>query len=138
MTLHEGIAWNISFQTIQTSRGMSVEKENCDSIEFRLVYPRNTGAKKDNNSCKTIVKIEQRYMQDLGIKQGDVVKISGSTKSTAAVCLQADPGELEELMASSPDPEVEYLNDPGKKMQFPPGAIAYGPVSYNVDPKTYL
>ncbi len=114
-------------------RGCQMAKENNDSIEFRLVYPRRTKIDEKDNNCKTIVKIEPRHMQSLGIKQGDVVKVSGNTKSTAAVCLQADPGELEELAALSPDPVVEYLNNPKKKMQFPPRAIIYGPVSCNVD-----
>lgn len=108
--------------------------EDSSSIEFRTFHPRRAGTgEKGSDACKTVVKIEQRYMQNLGIRKGDVVKVSGNTKSTAAVCLPTEPGELEEIAAMSPDPEVEYLNNPEKKMQFPPRAIIYGPISCNVD-----
>ena len=57
-------------------------------------------------------------MQTLRIREGDVVKVSGGTKTTATICFQTEPKELEEITALHPDLEVEYLNNPEKRGNF--------------------
>ena len=54
-----------------------------NSVEFSVVHKRrrNRSEKNDDpHQCKTIVKIEPKYMQKIGIHEGDIVKISGITK----------------------------------------------------------
>ena len=108
--------------------------ENDDnSVEFSVVYKRRDRSEKndDPHQCKTIVKIELKYMQKIGIHEGDIVKISGITKNTAAICLPMSNLDLQEIVA--PKMEVEFLNNPGKKIHPHPKIIIYGPVSCNVD-----
>ena len=105
-----------------------------NSVEFSVVHKRrrNRSEKNDDpHQCKTIVKIEPKYMQKIGIHEGDIVKISGITKNTAAICLPMSNSDLQEIVA--PKMEVEFLNNPGKKMHPHPKIIIYGPVSCNVD-----
>ena len=102
--------------------------------KFRVVCRRRQRAgdiKDDPNWCKTIAKVESRYMRKFGIKEGDVVRISGSTKSTAAICLPMSDSDMQETDES--EREVEFLDDPEKRARRYPGIILCGPVSCNVD-----
>jgi hypothetical protein len=107
-----------------------------NSVEFSVVYKRrnriDTTTENDSHQCKTVVKIEPQYMQKFGIKEGDIVKISGNTKSTVAICLPMSDSDLQEINAA-PQMEVEFLNNPEKKAQYYPKIILYDPVLYNVD-----
>ncbi|KFM22159.1 hypothetical protein AAA799B03_00181 [Marine Group I thaumarchaeote SCGC AAA799-B03] len=108
--------------------------ENNDApIEFRVIYKRRnrTENNDDPHQCKTIVKIEPHYMKKFGIKEGEIVKISGNTKSTAAICLPMSDSDFQET--DEPEMEVEFLNNPEKKVQHFPKIILYGHVSCNVD-----
>ena len=71
-------------------------------------------------------------MQKLGIKQGDIVKVSGKTKSTAAIYYPMTLLDLQKT--ETPEMKVEFLNNPEKKVQPLPKIILNGPVSCNVDP----
>ncbi|KAF6245438.1 hypothetical protein [Nitrosopumilus sp. b2] len=106
---------------------------NDNSIEFRVVHKRRNRLENnvDPYQCKTIVKIEPQYMQKFGIREGDIVRISGNTKSTAAICLLMSDSDLQEI--DTREIEVEYLNNPEKKAPQYPKIILYGPVSCNVD-----
>ena len=57
--------------------------------------------------------IEPKYMQKIGIREGDIVKISGITKNTAAVCLPMSNSDLQEIVA--PKMEVEFFEQSWKK-----------------------
>ncbi|BDQ30343.1 hypothetical protein NZNM25_10160 [Nitrosopumilus zosterae] len=107
--------------------------ENNNSIEFRVIHKRRNRNENndDPHQCKTIVKIEPHYMQRFGIKEGEIVKISGNTKNTVAMCLPMSDSDLQEI--DTREIEVEFLNNPEKKVQHPPKIILYGPVSCNVD-----
>ena len=75
--------------------------ENDDnSVEFSVVYKRRDRSEKndDPHQCRTIVKIEPKYMQKIGIHKGDIVKISGITKNTAAICLPMSNLDLQEIV----------------------------------------
>ena len=102
-------------------------------IKFRVVCRRRrvVDHKDDSSWCKTVVKMESQHMQKFGIKEGDVVRISGSTKSTAAICLQMSDADMQEI--DEPDRVVEFLDDPKRKAHCYPRIILYGPVSCNVD-----
>lgn len=103
-------------------------------IRFRVVCRRRRGAgggEDDPGRCGTAVKVEPLYMREFGIREGDIVKISGGAKSTAAICLPMSDSEMRE--ADEPEMEVEFLNDPGRRARRYPGIILCGPVSCNVD-----
>lgn len=111
-----------------------MDGDDSDRIKFRVVRRRRQRAvdrKDDSGWCKTVVKIESQHMQKFGIKEGDVVRISGSTKSTAAICLPMSDSDMQET--GEPEREVEFLDDPGRKARRYPRIILYGPVSCNVD-----
>ncbi|MGY5149671.1 MAG: hypothetical protein ACW9W3_06380 [Candidatus Nitrosopumilus sp. bin_68KS] len=113
--------------------GIAMTDDDNNSIEFRVVHKRRNRieSKDDPHQCKTIVKIEPHYMQKFGIKEGEIVKISGNTKSTAAICLPMSDLDFDEV--DLPEMEVEFLNNPDKKAPHYPKIILYGPVSCNVD-----
>ena len=108
-------------------------ENNDDSIEFRVIHKRRNRHENndDPHQCKTIVKIEPHYMQEFGIKEGDIVKISGNIKSTAAICLPMSDADFQEV--DEPELQVEFLNNPEKKAEHFPKILLYGPVSCNVD-----
>ena len=80
-----------------------------DSITFRI-YPAD-----EDDQCKSVVRIGRKHMQQLDIKEGDVVKIEGNTKSTAAVCLALD--ETKDYVTNNNtriyDVEIEYKSKDG-------------------------
>ena len=75
-----------------------------DYLMFRA-YPAD-----EDDQCKSVVRIGRTYMQQLDIKEGDVVRLEGNTKSTAAVCLALD--ENKNYVANKNtriyDVEIEY------------------------------
>lgn len=103
-------------------------------IRFRVVckrWRRTRGGKDDSDRCETTVKVEPRHMQEFGITAGDVVRISGYTRSTAAICLPMADSEMRET--DEPEVEVEFLDNPGRKAHRYPRIILSRQVSRNVD-----
>lgn len=82
-----------------------------NSITFRSYNLEN------DDCCKTIVKIELGYMEKLGIKEGDIIKVAGK-ESAMAFCFSLNKEELEK--AKSQDPQIEYLNPDHKEIEYPP------------------
>mgnify|MGYP001948884991 CR=1 FL=1 len=66
----------------------------------------------EDDQCKSVIRIEKKHMQQLDIKEGDVVKLEGNTKSTAVVCLALD--ETKNYVTNRNtriyDVEIEYKN----------------------------
>lgn len=58
---------------------------------------------------KTWVRIDEKYMQVLGVKSGDIVKISGS-RTTGAICLPLDPESKQSHV------DVIYHDESSKKI----------------------
>lgn len=82
----------------------------AESLSFRA----NRMYREDK--CKTLVRIEPDFMEKLGVKSGDIVKVTGKD-SCAAFCFPLDEEELEKLKLQ--DVKVEYLNQPDKKIDYP-------------------
>ncbi|MCH9659106.1 hypothetical protein K0U27_10565 [archaeon] len=59
-------------------------EKNKDSIAFRI-HPAD-----EDDQCKSVVRIGKKHMQQLDIKEGEVIKLEGNTKSTVATCLALD------------------------------------------------
>jgi len=95
-------------------------ENNDDSIEFKMIYKRRNRLENDDDphQCKTVVKIEPHYMKKFGINEGEVFRISGNIKSTAAICLPMSDADFQEV--DKPEPEVQFLNNPEKKAQHYP------------------
>jgi len=55
-------------------------------------------------------------MDKLGIKEGDVIKVTGKD-SVIAFCFSANLEEIEK--AKSQDPSIEYLNPDHKEIEYP-------------------
>ena len=70
----------------------------------------------NDDRTKTLVKIESDYMDKLGIKDGDIVKVSGNC-SAMAFCFSLNKDELER--AKSQDPQIEYLNPDHVETEYP-------------------
>ncbi|QLH06780.1 hypothetical protein [Nitrosopumilus ureiphilus] len=102
------------------------EKDN--SIIFR-----SYGFENDDR-CKTIVKIESDYMDRLGIKEGDIVKVTGKD-SAMAFCFSLNQEELEK--AESQDLPIEYLNPDHEEIEYP-RVIMSSPVHCNACPSGRL
>jgi len=68
------------------------------------------------DKCKTIARIEQKYMNDLGIQSGDIVKVTGKD-SAAAFCFPLGEDDLNKTKLQ--DVKIEYLNQPSKKTEYP-------------------
>ncbi len=66
----------------------------------------------EDDQCKSVVRIGQSHMKQLDIKQGNVVKLEGTTKSTAAICfaLDEDRNYVTNKNARIYDVEIEYKN----------------------------
>lgn len=111
---------------------MAGEDDN-NQIRFEVVCRRRrtAGDKDDSGPCETTVRVEPRYMRELGITAGDVVRISGGARSAAAICLPMSDPDMRET--DEPDMEVEFLGDPGRKARRYPRIILSGQVSRNVD-----
>ena len=64
----------------------------------------------EEDQCKSIVRIGRKHMQQLDIKEGEIVRLEGNTKSTAAACLVLD--ETKNYVTSKNariyDIEIEY------------------------------
>ena len=90
---------------------MESNTDSGDSITFRS-YP----LERREEHSETIVKIEQDYMDKLGIKEGDIVKIVGSD-TAMAFCHSLNNEELEK--ARIQQPEIEYLNSDHKEIDYP-------------------
>ena len=102
------------------------EKDN--SIIFRSYNLEN------DDRCKTIVKIESDYMDKLGIKEGDIVKVTGKD-SAMAFCFSLNKEELEK--AESQDLPIEYLNPDHEEIEYP-RVIMSSPVHCNACPSRRL
>ena len=87
-----------------------------------------------DDGYKTIVKIESDYMDKLGIKDGDIVKISGKCNAMA-FCFSLNNKELQK--AKSQEPEMEYLN-PGHKEADYPRILMSSPIHSNACPSRRL
>ena len=53
------------------------------SFPSYLVFRANPADETDQ--CKSVVRIAKKYMRQLNIQEGDVVRLEGNTKNTAAV-----------------------------------------------------
>ena len=84
-------------------------ENNKDSIAFRI-HPAD-----EDDQCKSVVRIGKKHMQQIDIKEGDVVKLEGNTKSTAATCLALD--ETKNYVTNNNtriyDVEIEYKSKDG-------------------------
>ena len=85
---------------------MSSESDQRQSCLLFRPHPAD-----EDDQCKSVVRIGEKHMQQLGLKEGDVVQIEGNTKSTAAVCLALD--ETKSYVTNSSnvriyDVEIEY------------------------------
>ena len=69
-----------------------------------------------DDKCKTLVRIEPDLMEKLGVKSGDVVKVTGKD-SCAAFCFPLDEEELEKIKLQ--DIKIEYIKEPEKKIEYP-------------------
>jgi hypothetical protein len=68
------------------------------------------------DKCQTLVRIDPDSMEKLGVKSGDIVKVTGKD-SCAAFCFPLDEEEQEKLKLQ--DIKVEYINQPEKKLDYP-------------------
>ena len=108
--------------------------DDDSQIRFRVVCRRRRrarGGEDDFGLRKTTVKVEPRHMQEFGITAGDMVRISGGARSTAAICLPMSDSEMRET--DEPEMEVEFLDDPGRKAHRYPRIILSRQISRNVD-----
>jgi len=87
-------------------------------IIFR-VYPPSVG-----DLLSTTIRIEKNQMNKLGIKTGEIVKVTGM-RSTAATCLPLDDG-----FSVSSDPEITYLGNTSVLPQARPGGITMENLSH--------
>ena len=113
------------------------DEDDSNQIEFRVLDGRlhGTGNREDDSRrCMAIVKVEPRCMREFGIEDGEIVKITGGVRSTAAICLPMSESDIQET--DEHEVEVEFLNDPGRKARRHPGIILHGQVSCNVDVAT--
>lgn len=99
-----------------------------NSITFRSYNLEN------DERCKTIVKIESEYMDKLGIKEGDIIRVTGKD-SAMAFCFSANQEEIEK--AKSQDPQIEYLNPNHKEVEYPQ-VLMSSPVHCNACPSRRL
>jgi len=106
------------------------ENNNSDnSISFKSYPPLE-----HDDRHKTMVKIESDYMQKLGIKEGDIVKVTGKD-SAMAFCFSLNKEELEK--AKSQEPQIEYLNPDHKEIDYP-SIILSGRIYNNACPSRRL
>lgn len=80
------------------------------SITFRSFSLEN------DDHCKTIIKIEPKHMEKLGISEGDIVQVTGKDK-TVAFCFSLNQKELEKT--KSHEIPIEYLNPSHKEIEYP-------------------
>ena len=65
----------------------------------------------EEDQCKSVIRIDRKYMQQLNIKEGDVIRLEGNTKSAAAVCLALeDKNYVTDKNAKIYDIDIEYKN----------------------------
>ena len=107
---------------------MEANDNSDNSITFRS-YPLER-----DDRCKTIVKIESDYMDKLGIKEGDIVKISGKCNAMA-FCFLLNQEELEK--AKSQEVQIEYLNPGHVEIEYP-RILMSGPIHSNACPSRRL
>ena len=110
------------------------DEDGGGQIEFRVVYKRRRGTgthEDDSRWCRAIVKVEPRHMREFGIRDGEVVRITGGARSTAAICLPMSESGMQDT--DEPEVEIEFLNDPGRKARRHPRIMLHGHVSCNVD-----
>lgn len=67
-------------------------------------------------TVKTIIKIEPKYMEKLGINEGDIIQVTGKDKAVA-FCFSASQEEFEKT--KSQDITIEYLNPTHKDVEYP-------------------
>ena len=75
----------------------------------------------EDDQCKSIVRIGQTYMQQLDIKEGDIVRLENNTKSTTAVCLALDESKnyVTNRNTRIYDIEIEYKNKDNSSSERP-------------------
>ena len=113
------------------------DNDDGSRIEFRVMDGRRRGSRDrgdDSLRYKAVVKVEPRHMREFGIEDGEIVKITGGARSTAAVCLPISESDIQETDEAEVD--VEFLNDPGRKARRHPRIMLHGQVSCNVDATT--
>ena len=69
-----------------------------------------------DDKYNTLVRIEPEVMEKLGVKSGDVVRVTGKD-SCAAFCFPLDEEELEKIKLQ--DIQIEYPKEPDKKIDYP-------------------
>ena len=107
---------------------MESDTNSGDSITFR------SSPLENDDRRKNIVKIEPDYMNKIGIKEGDIVKITGKCPAMA-FCFLANKEEMGK--AKSQQPLIEYLN-PGHKETDYPQIVMSGPVHSDACPSRRL
>ena len=83
------------------------------------VYPPSV-----DDLLSTTIRIEKSQMEQLGIKTGEIVKVTGM-RSTAATCLP-----LEDGFSASSDPDITYLGNTPTLPQARPGGITMKNLSH--------
>jgi len=83
------------------------------------VYPPSA-----DDLLSTTIRIEKSQMERLGIKTGEIVKVTGM-RSTAATCLPLDDG-----FNASSDPDITYLGNTPALPQARPGGITMENLSH--------
>lgn len=80
-----------------------------NSITFRSYTEQRSNRKeeKDDDRYKSIVKMEVSQMEKLGVKEGEIVKVTGRC-SAVAFCYPLDKADLERT--KSQDIQIEYVN----------------------------
>lgn len=77
----------------------------------------------DKDQCKSIVRIEQKYMDELAISPGEVIMVAGH-RSTAAICIPFTDEDYESQIQKEKQITIEYLNAPDKEDPYPPIRIS--------------
>ncbi len=94
---------------------MNKNSDNPASFLMFRVHPAD-----EDDQCKSVVRIDRKYMRQLDIKEGEVVKIGGNTKSTAAACLALeDRNYVTHNNAKIYDIEIEYKSKDLSEKQDP-------------------
>ncbi len=86
---------------------------NSDAAVSHLMF--RSYSVDEEDQCKSIVRIGRKHMQQLEIKEGEIVRLEGNTKSTAATCLALDETKNYVTIKNTRiyDVEIEYKDKGG-------------------------
>ncbi len=85
-----------------------------NSITFRSYTLQRPNKRQSEDYHKSIVKIEASQMEKLGVREGEMVKVTGRC-SAAAFCYLLNDAEIERT--KSQDIQIEYLNSSHKEKE---------------------